>query len=165
MKGDLTMKTNITNMKRSIVAIVMTAILPVLLSTAQAKAVEYKGSYQPSVVSRQAAVVGYQTSAPATGFQSTSAYSRQWGDGSITPMLNGDGSVNTSAYMGGPRKATKEERGGGINPPDEEDEDNTENGTPLGDGLLPLMLLACAFAIYKVIRVRVRNSGGIVIVR
>jgi hypothetical protein len=80
-------------------------------------------------------------------------------------MLNGDGSVNTSAYMGGPRKATKEEPGGGINPPDEEDEDNTENGTPLGDGLLPLMLLACAFAIYKVTRVRVRNSGGIVIVR
>ncbi len=132
----------------------ITGLLLVLSGTVQATAPAYRNTYKGTKDNVQGTMYSVQSTAPAVSFQSTSAYSRQWGDGNITPMLNGDGSVNTSAYMGGPRKTTKEEPGGGINPPDEEDEDNTENGTPLGDGLLPLMLLACAFTIYKVSRRR-----------
>ena len=165
MKGDLTMKTNITNMKRSIVAIVMTAILPVLLSTAQATAPAYRNTYKGTKDNVQGTMYSVQSTAPAVSFQSTSAYSGQWGDGSITPMLNADGTVNGSAYMGAPSRPRKDPTEDNINNPNDPDEEDDDGNSPIGDGLLPLMLLACAFAIYKIARVRVRNSGGIVIVR
>lgn len=135
-------------------------LLLVLSGTAQATAPAYRNMYKGTKDNVQGTMYSVQSTAPAVSFQSTSAYSRQWGDGNITPMLNGDGSVNEEVYGGrdnapsgspsGPRKNPV--IGGGSN-------------VPLGDGLLPLMLLVCAFAIYKVTRVRVRNSGGIVIVR
>jgi hypothetical protein len=62
--------------------------------------------------------------------------------------LNADGTVNEEAYgvgrrNAGPRKNPASDSG--INPPDQEDDDETENGTPVGDAVLPLMLLACAY--------------------
>ena len=39
--------------------------------------------------------------------------------------------------------------GGGIVTPDQNDEDERPNGSPLGDAALPLLLLACAFAFGK----------------
>lgn len=36
--------------------------------------------------------------------------------------------------------------------PDDDDDDDVENGTPVGDGLLPLLLLAMAYAVWKLRR-------------
>ena len=140
-------------------------LLLVLTGTAQATAPAYRNTYKGTKDNVQGTMYSVQSTAPAVSFQSTSAYSGQWGDGSITPMLNGDGSVNGSAYMGAPSRPRKDPTEGNINNPNDPDEEDDDGNSPIGDGLLPLMLLACAFAIYKVARVRVRNSGGIVIVR
>jgi hypothetical protein len=146
-------------------------MLLVLSGTVQATAPAYRNTYKGTKDNVQGTMYSVQSTAPAVGFQSTSAYSGQWGNGSITPMLNADGSMNGSAYMGAPSRPRKvdddndgydDETGMPVNPNIGGGDDGN---TPLGDGLLPLMLLACAFAIYKVTRVRVRNSGGIVIVR
>ena len=85
------------------------------------------------------------------GFQSTSAYSGQWSE-QATPLLNGDGSVNHEAYMSGsigPRKNTT----GNPGTPSDKDEEEEEQ-QPLGDALLPLMLIACAYLIVCVTRRR-----------
>ncbi len=135
------MKTTLKN----IVAILIMALLPALLGAAQAGAVEYKNSYQRSVVGYQLSGVGYQGAiAPSATFQSTSAYSSQWEQQENT-LLNNDGSMNTSAYMAsGPRRAPGTP-GGELDP-------HTQQ--PLGDGLWALMLCACAYAIYMVSRRR-----------
>lgn len=122
-------------------------MLLVLSGTVQATAPAYRNTYKGTKDNVQGTMYSVQSTAPAVSFQSTSAYSGQWGDGSITPMLNADGSMNGSAYMGAPSRPRKDPNNPKI---DEEDDGNT----PLGDGLLPLMLLACAFAIYKVSRRR-----------
>lgn len=141
---------------RNSIVILAVILLPALIGAAQAGAVEYKNSYQQSVVSHHLSAVGYQgTTAPSAAFQSTSAYSSQWSEESSSTLLNSDGSVNSGAYMSsGPCRAKMDGPSGGIDPPDEEDDDNTENGTPLGEGILALMFLACAYATYKVSRTR-----------
>ena len=37
----------------------------------------------------------------------------------------------------------------GIKPPDEDDDDNTENGTPLGEGILALLRMAGSYAVAR----------------
>ena len=77
----------------ALVAILMMAILPALTGAAQAGAVEYKSTYR-GVQSTEYRVqtVGVQSSStPAVGFQSTSAYSSQWGKESSSSLLNSDG--------------------------------------------------------------------------
>ena len=128
-------------------------LLLVLTGTAQATAPAYRNTYKGTKDNVQGTMYSVQSTAPAVSFQSTSAYSGQWGDGSITPMLNGDGSVNGSAYMGAPSRPRKDPEGN-INNPNDPDEEDDDGNSPIGDGLLPLMLLACAFAIYKVSRRR-----------
>lgn len=139
-----------TTMKNT-VAIIMLVLLPALTGVAQAGAVEYKNSYQRSVVGYQLSAVGYQgATVPSATFQSTSAYSEQWEQQENT-LLNNDGSMNTSAYMtSGPRRAPGNGTGAGT--PGGTLDPTTQQ--PLGDVLLPLMLLACAYAIYKVSRRR-----------
>lgn len=141
---------------RNSIVILAVILLPALIGAAQAGAVEYKNSYQRSVVSHHLSTVGYQgTTAPSAAFQSTSAYSSQWSEESSSTLLNSDGSVNSGAYMSsGPRRAKMDGPSGGIDPPDEDDDDNTENGTPIGEGMLALLFLACAYAISKVSRRR-----------
>lgn len=141
---------------RNSIVILTVILLPALIGAAQAGAVEYKNSYQQSVVSHHLSTVGYQgTTAPSAAFQSTSAYSSQWSEESSSTLLNSDGSVNSGAYMSsGPHRAKMDGPSGGIDPPDDGDDDNTENGTPIGEGLLALMFLACAYAISKVSRRR-----------
>ena len=46
--------------------------------------------------------------------------------------------------------------GGGFVTPDQNDEDDRPNGTPLGDAVIPLVMLVLAYAGYKV---RVRREG------
>lgn len=142
------MKTTLKN----IVAILIMTLLPALTGAAQAGAVEYKNSYQRSVVGYQLSAVGYQGAiAPSATFQSTSAYSSQWEQQENT-LLNNDGSVNSGAYMtSGPNRA---KMGGPSGPGTPTDPLDPTTQQPLGDGLWALMLCACAYAIYMVSRRR-----------
>ena len=136
------MKTTLKNM--------LIIVLLVLSGTMQAAAVEYKnyyrGVHQPEYQEQTVS-----TAAPAATFQSTSAYSSQWTQSDPQSMLNSDGTVNGDAYMSEnhlPGRSVRKNPGtpGGTLDPNAQQ--------PLGDALLPLMLLACAFAIYKVSRRR-----------
>ena len=150
------MKTILRNTK----LVMILAFLPALLSAVQAGAVDYKNSYKPTVANSYPSVVSGQAVAPSASFQSTSAYSSQWAEQeSATPMLNSDGTVNDGAYMGGLRRPGRVRRDGEgegegqINNPDDPDDPNKESddgNSPLGDAVLPLMLLLCAYAVYKV---------------
>ena len=141
------------NTLKNIVAILIMALLPALLGAAQAGAVDYQTKYKGTMYNVQS-TTSYGVAAPVTTFQSTSAYaSPEWAEESATPMLNSDGSVDGSAYLGGaanapagPRRAGRPGTPGGKL--------NEDNQQPLGDGLMALMLCMCAYAIYKVSRRR-----------
>ena len=154
------MKTALRNTK----LVMILAFLPALLSAVQAQAVDYKNTYKPTVANSYPSVVSGQAVAPSASFQSTSAYSSQWAEESTTPMLNSDGTVNDGAYMGGlrrPGSVRKTESGSSVNPgtPDDATEEEGEQ-QPLGDALLPMMLLLCAYAIYKVSRKQAFKTTG-----
>ena len=92
---------------------------------------------------------------PNAVFQSTSALQGSGSQYSANPMLNADG---TASYNGvsasapsGPRHAKME---GNIPNPDLGGDGNVE--PPIGDAVLPLLLLVLAYAGYKV---RVRREG------
>lgn len=145
------MKTTLKNT----VAILIMALLPALLGAAQAGAVDYQTKYKGTMYNVQS-TTSYGVAAPVTTFQSTSAYaSPEWAEESATPMLNADGSVDGSAYLGGAANAPAGPRrapgtpGGNLNKDDQQ---------PLGDVLIPLLLLASAYAVYKVTRRRVREQ-------
>jgi len=136
------MKAMNNKLRNNTVAIVMMLLLPVLFGTAQAGAVTYGNKYQA-----QSTMYPEQGTMPQVEFQSTSAYSEQWSE-QATPLLNGDGSVNQEAYMSGsigPRRNTT----GNPGTPDDDDEKEEEQ-QPLGDALLPLTLLACAYLSMRV---------------
>ena len=119
--------------------------LVVLISTVQAWAVEYKTSYRgvQSAEYRSQSLESQRTSAPSVAFQSTSAYSGQWNQDDRQSMLNEDGSMNTEVYMAsGPRRAPGTP-GGELDPTTQQ---------PLGDGLMALMLCACAYLIVRATR-------------
>lgn len=143
------MKTTLKNT----VAILIMALLPALLGAAQAGAVDYQTKYKGTMYNVQS-TTSYGVAAPVTTFQSTSAYaSPEWAEESATPMLNADGSVDGSAYMGGAANAPAGPRrapvtgpgtpGGQLNPSTQQ---------PLGDGLMALMLCACAYLIVRATR-------------
>lgn len=119
------------------------------LGVAQASAVNYQTKYKGTMYNVQS-TASYGAAAPAATFQSTSAYaSPEWAEEST---LNSDGTINEGAYMSGRNNAPGGPRR--IVNPDGDDEDDKENGLPLGDTLIPLMLCMCAYAIYKVSRRR-----------
>ncbi len=145
---------------RNSIVILAAILLPALMGAAQAGAVEYKSTYRGI---RTQPVYGIATTAaaPSATFQSTSAYSGQWSSEPSSTLLNSDGSVNSGAYMSsGPNRAKKAD--------DDNDGYDDDTGmpvnpvigggdggnTPLGDVLLPLTLLACAYVTYKVSRRR-----------
>ena len=131
-------------MRSLVIAIILMA------GIAQVQAVNYQTKYKGTRYNVQS-TASFGVAAPAATFRSTSAFSSpEWAEQSATPMLNNDGSVDEGAYMsgrnnapGGPRRI--------INPGED---DEQENGQPLGDAALPLMLCMCAYAIYKVSRRR-----------
>lgn len=144
------MKTALRNTK----LVMILAFLPALLSAAQAQAVDYMNNYR-GVQQTEYRVQTVTTTAPAATFQSTSAYSGQWEEqGSMTPMLNSDGTVNNEAYGVGAKNAPGLRKSNTPPPPGQQD---PESKLPLGDGWLPLMLLLCAYAGYK--KVRARKEG------
>ena len=129
-------------MKSLVIAIILIA------GAAQVSAVTYQTKYKGTMYNVQR-TTSYGA-APAATFQSTSTYaSPEWAE---QPMLNSDGTVNEGAYMGGPRRLGPTP--GGSTQPGTPDKPNPENQQPLGDALIPLALLACAYAIYKVSRRR-----------
>lgn len=113
------------------------------------QAVDYKNVYKHSVVSHQYSDNGIEAATPSTGFRSTSAYSGQWNQDAQQSLLNTDGSVNTEAYMGGPRRVGgSPSSGGGTGTPG----GDLNNQQPLGDVLWPLMLMAMMYAAVRVFR-------------
>lgn len=83
----------------------------------------------------------FGATAPSATFQSTSSMSGSGSSYSATPSFNADG---TAAYEGGSYTSAKAPLIGGPrrNPTVGE---NDEGNVPLGDAMLPLMLLACAY--------------------
>lgn len=135
---------------KKILMIMMFAIAPMAMS-----AVEYNNTYQPSSVSNHQR--GMQVAAPAATFQSTSTLVGSGSAYSATPMLGEDGtaSYNGASYAPakGPRKAT-------MDGDDDDDDDETTIVTPgqvgsqapIGDAVLPLLLMASAFAVFVYLR-------------
>lgn len=124
-------------------------VLLVLSGTMQATAVNYQNSYH-GVYKQEYQVRSVSATAPTTTFQSTSAYSDQWNRDAQQSTLNSDGTVNANAYMSSlPGSSIR--RGGNPGTPDDEEEEEGEQ-QPLGDALLPLMLLACAYLIVRATR-------------
>ena len=87
------------------------------------------------------------------GFQSTSAYSSQFSTGEQS-TLNSDGTVNSAAYGIGSRHLGSIRRTeSNINNPDDPDDDEEDDGNvPLGDAVLPLLMMSLAFCGYLYLR-------------
>lgn len=155
------MKSIMKTIIRSTRLIIILAFLPALLSAAQAQAVDYKSTYKGVRYEQPYQHAEYKVastaSAPTVGFQSTSVYSSQFGNGEQS-MLNSDGTVNNEAYgvgsshhpgsirrlgPGGNTVVVPGTPGGTLDP-------NAQQ--PLGDGLMALMLCACAYLIVRATR-------------
>ena len=152
------MKNVMKTIMRNTKLVMILAFLPALLSAAQAQAVDYKSTYKGVRYEQPRQHVEYKVastaSAPTAGFQSTSAYSDQFGSGEQS-MLNSDGTVNNEAYGVGsshrPGSIRRTETETNINNPGDPDYDPNDSGNvPLGDVVWPLMLLLGAYAGYKV---------------
>jgi len=154
------MKSIMKTIMRNTKLVMILAFLPALLSAAQAQAVDYKSTYKGVRYEQPRQYVEYKVAttatAPAVGFQSTSAYSGQFGT-EEQPMLNSDGTVNEEAYMGAPKHPGRIRRDGPGTPGGTLDPNAQQ---PLGDALLPMMLLLCAYAIYKVSRKQAFKTTG-----
>ena len=143
------MKDTMRNMmKRNTLSILLIALLA--LGAMQASAVNYQTKYKGTRYNVQS-TASFGVAAPAATFRSTSAFSSpEWAE---QPMLNSDATVNEGAYMSGPRRLGEGPSPGGTQP-GTPGNPKDENQQPLGDALIPLALLACAYAIYKVSRRR-----------
>ncbi len=142
------MKTALRNTK----LVMILAFLPALLSAAQAQAVDYKSTYKGVRYEQPYQHAEYKVastaSAPTVGFQSTSAYSSQFGSEEQS-MLNSDGTVNAEVYGVGAKNASGLKKSNTPPPPGQQD---PKDRLPLGDVVWPLMLLLCAYAGYKKVR-------------
>lgn len=143
--------------KRYTILICLLAIAAVV----HAKAVSYQTTHR-SGYSQPAYGVAVTATAPSATFQSTSAYSSQW-TVQENSMLNNDGSVNTEAYMGVASNAPRKAPGGGSGPggngpgtPGGDLDPTTQQ--PLGDVVLPLLLMALAYALHSLVLRRRRNT-------
>lgn len=149
------MKNVMKTIMRNTKLVMILAFLPALLSAAQAQAVDYKSTYKGVKYEQPPQHAEYKVastaSAPTMGFQSTSAYSGQFSNGQQS-MLNSDGTVNGDAYMGSlPGRSIRRGSDTNTGTPDDEEEAEGEQ-QPLGDGLMALMLCACAYLIVRATR-------------
>ncbi len=149
-------------------------VLMLALMGVQANAVEYP-VYQPS--GRQVAGPAFTpATAPNATFQSTSTMSAGSGSSTFCSTLNADGTINAGAYgiganhaLGRPRRIDK--NGNGIDDDEEDGEETGNAGTPgqtvdpndqlpIGDAVLPLMLLACAYMCLRPFLKKKRACNG-----
>ena len=149
------MKSIMKTIMRNTKLVMILAFLPALLSAVQAQAVDYKSTYKGVRYEQPCQHVEYKVAttatAPMAGFQSTSAYSGQFSNGQQS-MLNSDGSVNGDAYIGSlPGRSIRKTESTNPGTPTDEDEEEGEQ-QPLGDGLIALMLCACAYLIVRATR-------------
>ena len=150
------MKSIMKTIIRSTRLIIILAFLPALLSAAQAQAVDYKSTYKGVRYEQPYQHAEYKVastaSAPTVGFQSTSVYSSQFGNGEQS-MLNSDGTVNNEAYgVGSSHHPGSIRRAGPSGPGTPTGPLNPDEQQPLGDGLMALMLCACAYLIVRATR-------------
>lgn len=154
------MKTKTTMIMRNIFYVFITACL-LVLGTTQAQAVEYSKPYTSFRFSNMQANPNakkglYTTTsssttaiAPSMSFQSTSSMQSSHTNSALntsvsvgigaTPMLNADGSINSegTTIVSGPRRNTGTPGQGG------------NNQQPVGDAVLPLLLMAAAFCLLR----------------
>ena len=150
------MKSIMKTIIRSTRLIIILAFLPALLSAAQAQAVDYKSTYKGVRYEQPYQHAEYKVastaSAPTVGFQSTSVYSSQFGNGEQS-MLNSDGTVNNEAYgVGSSHHPGSIRRAGPSGPGTPTGPLNPDEQQPLDDGLMALMLCACAYLIVRATR-------------
>ena len=151
------MKSIMKTIMRNTKLVMILAFLPALLSAEQAQAVDYKSTYKGVRYEQPRQYVEYKVAttatAPMAGFQSTSAYSGQFSTGEQF-TLNSDGTVNSAAYGIGSRHLGSIRRTEtNINNPDDPDDDEEDDGnTPLGDAVLPLLMMSLAFCGYLYLR-------------
>ena len=150
------MKSIMKTIMRNTKLVMILAFLPALLSAVQAQAVDYKSTYKGDRYEQPRQHVEYKVAATATapmaGFQSTSAYSGQFSTGEQS-TLNSDGTVNSAAYGIGSRHPGSIRRAGSnINNPDDPDDEKDDGNTPLGDAVLPLLMMSLAFCGYLYLR-------------
>lgn len=148
------MKSIMKTIMRNTKLVMILAFLPALLSAVQAQAVDYKSTYKGVRYEQPRQHVEYKVAATATapmaGFQSTSAYSSQFSTGEQS-TLNSDGTVNSAAYGIGSRHLGSIRRTPTAPNPDV-DERNDDGNTPLGDAVLPLLMMSLAFCGYLYLR-------------
>ena len=139
---------------RYILMVLMLALIGV-----QANAVEYP-VYQPS--GRQVAGPAFTpATAPNSTFQSTSTMSAGSGSSTFCSTLNADGTVNEEAYGVGRRNVgPRKTESSNINNPGDPDDNVDPGNDPLGDAVLPLMLLACAYMCLRTFLKRKRACNG-----
>ena len=89
-----------------------------------------------------------QTEQPNVQFQSTSTMQASGSVLSSQPMLNADGTAYNPTEASAPTKVGKPGQPKTIGPTHGED-----NPNPLGDAVIPLLLMAMAYAVYSVARV------------
>ena len=118
------MNERMKNMKR-IIMIIMAAALVALPTMAQG----FRTQATDDKVQTQA-------------FQSTSTMTPVGSAYSANPSLNADGTAYNPATSSGPRKAKTEDP---LLPPNPDIQEGDTGNTPLGDAVLPLMLMALAF--------------------
>ena len=127
-------------------------VLMLALIGVQANAVEYP-VYKPS--GRQVAGPAFTpATAPNSTFQSTSTMSAGSGSSTFCSTLNADGTINEEAY-GVSRRNVSGPRRNNPNP-----EIGGEGNVPLGDAVLPLFLLACAYMCLRTFLKRKRACNG-----
>lgn len=153
------MKSIMKTIIRSTRLIIILAFLPALLSAAQAQAVDCKSTYKGVRYEQPYQHAEYKVastaSAPTVGFQSTSVYSSQFGNGEQS-MLNSDGTVNNEAYGVGsshhPGSIRRAGPGTQVGPGTPGGTLNKDDQQPLGDVMWPLILCACAYLIVRATR-------------
>lgn len=72
---------------------------------------------------------------------------------STSTMLSNGGQRRVDPTLANIRTVTMPRRAG-IAPPDEEDDDDVENGTPVGDAVLPMIIMALLFCGVQMLRRR-----------
>lgn len=157
-----TTKNTITMKVYRLAIMVMMAVLPALSGAWQAQAVTYHplpANSQRSYYNRPATSYGMQ-SAPSVSFQTSGSMMNTGSAYSSNPMIGTNGQAySPSTRIGGIRKTGEyddteddDEYGGNAGTPGGTVEENDQ--LPIGDAVLPLMLLACAYLILRATRRR-----------
>lgn len=89
--------------------------------------------------------------APSTSFQSTSTMTGSGSAYSSNPQLNADGTATYNGASHAPVRAISGPHRAGAISGDDED-------LPIGDGILPLLLMAMACAVVIVARLKIRSA-------